>query len=162
MTQQCCNAVLRKQSSLRTVSYNITFTCCVRLHTPCCMLSRVLIVRSCCIRWHTTAKTDATTPNIVGSTLSKYIKTVVGTLHLSLRTVKRYERLVFKLWRTVCLKGLKKEGGLRNDDGISNDKGKPQYVYINKTTMLRVHQAFLILCRCCATTFNGGSESHLV
>ena len=102
-SQQCCNAVLRKQSSLRTVSYNITSTCCVRLHTPCCMLSRVLIVRNCCIRSHATAKTDATTPNIVGSTLSKYIKSVVGTLHLSLRTVKHYGRLIFKLWRTVAI-----------------------------------------------------------
>ena len=113
-SQQCCNAVLRKQSSLRTVSYNITFTCCVRLHTPCCMLSRVLIVRNCCIRSHTTATTDATTPNIVGSTLSKYIKSVVGTLHLPLRTVKHYGRLIFKLWRTVAIgvwRVLKQKGG---------------------------------------------------
>ena len=36
-------------------------------------------------------------------TLSKHIKSVVGTLHLSLRTVKRYERLIYKLWRTVAI-----------------------------------------------------------
>ena len=31
------------------------------------------------------------------------IKSVAGTLHLSLRTVKRYERLIYKLWRTVAI-----------------------------------------------------------
>ena len=35
--------------------------------TPCCMLLR--IVGSCCIRLHTTANTEATTPNSVGPTM---------------------------------------------------------------------------------------------